>query len=299
MAQFGYLRRWYGSRSSRRLPLLERLEIGGDIDLLGDIFKVAPKLTHVSLAARGEPSSVPWKQLREVIHEAGDCAGELPFAILQHCPRKCAFAIRDLRVTHLEVPIPVLPPVMSDIQRLEWELTDLDNKEHSHQVVGGLLGRLTLPCLQALTLTSRFDDAPLFWPRDDPLPFASRSLFHQKLTRLCLHGMVITADELVESLLGMHVLKELFIQDVLLQDHVLITDDVLRRLSCTSGATFPIPRLSTFRFASGHHFDDYASLHLVESRLVSGRTNVGPFKVVIHWPRENAMDDWASPCLFH
>ncbi|KAJ7673661.1 hypothetical protein DFH06DRAFT_1172974 [Mycena polygramma] len=186
---------------------------------------------------------------------------------------------------------------MSDIQSLEWGLGDIDDEDHSRQVIGGLLGGLTLPGLQALTLNSCFDEAPLFWPRDDFLAFASRSLFHQKLTKLCLHDMVITADELVECLLEMQVLKELFIQDVPSKDHVLITDHLLRRLTWTSGPTFLIPRLSSFRFASGHHFDDYTLLDLVESRLVSGRTVMGPFKVVIDWQREVAMDDWASACF--
>ncbi|KAJ6477875.1 hypothetical protein C8R47DRAFT_940053, partial [Mycena vitilis] len=49
-----------------QLPALECLEIGGDTHLLKDIFEVAPRLTHVTLAGGDEPPSLPWDQLREV-----------------------------------------------------------------------------------------------------------------------------------------------------------------------------------------------------------------------------------------
>ncbi|KAJ6501028.1 hypothetical protein C8R47DRAFT_1108688 [Mycena vitilis] len=284
------------------LPLLQRLEIGGDIHQLRDIFEVAPRLTQLTLASDDNPPLLPWHQLQKVVYEGSDCyTGVFPFSILLHCPPKCAFVIQGLWVFELGVPsaIPAVP-VVSDIQSLQWGLVDLKGSENSRRILGGVLARLTLRSLEALTLRSRescSNAPPLLWPRDEFLPFASRSLFRRNLTKLCLHDMVITVDELVECLEETRSLKELYVQDVPSEAHVLITNDLLHRLTWIPGPACLIPHLASFRSASGHHFEEDSLLHFVESRLVSGRTKTGPLEVMMDWQREITMDDCVSVSL--
>ncbi|KAJ7673716.1 hypothetical protein DFH06DRAFT_1173112 [Mycena polygramma] len=275
-----------------QLPVLQRLEIGGSTHLLHDIFTVAPELTHVTLApdAHSEPPSLPWNQLREVIYEAGNCTGDLPFAILRHCPRQCAFVIRNLQVTYLRVPMPALPPIVFNIQSLQWEMGDFEDDEHSQQSLGGLLGRLTLPCLRELTLQSCDGAPPLFWPQGDFLAFTSRSLFRENLIKLCLQDVIITTDELVECLSQMQAIQELFIQDVPARAHILITDGLFHSLTRTSGPACLIPHLSSFRFACGLHFSETMLLGFVESRLFPGQR---PLEITIEWQGGVSMKDSA------
>ncbi|KAJ7655988.1 hypothetical protein DFH06DRAFT_1473737 [Mycena polygramma] len=268
-----------------KFPLLQYLALGGDVPRLRDIFEVAPKLTHVTLAHSGEPLPLPWNQLREVTYEAGSCGEDFPFAMIQRCSRQCAFIIRNHYVAALEVPILTLPPKSSDIHSLDWAIGGSSDSEISRQVLGGILSLLILPYLQELTLQPCANE-PLFWPRDGFLSFASRCGLHAKLTKLSLHEMVITEDELLECLSGMQALQKLFIQDVPSRGHILITDHLVRRLTWTSDSTCLIPHLSSFHFASIQTFSQHTLLDFVNSRLVPGRTDIGPFNVAIGWQWE-------------
>jgi hypothetical protein len=81
----------------------------------------------------------------------------------------------------------------------------------------------------------------------------------------------------------MHVLQELFIQDLCgdddNDDHILITDTLLRRLAWRADSSCLVPNLQDFSFASLFFFEDDGFMELIESRIISGRTQNGPLRI--------------------
>jgi hypothetical protein len=186
------------------LPLLERLDIGGsDLDLL-DIFESAPKLTHFGsseLCAR--PLKLPWVQLQHVRYSScvqlytdhnqiGDA-----LTIMRCFSAGCDVQILNLDLTEIDLPVPALPAIESKTWSLELSAMDVQDPAHFRQAFGEILGALTLPLLQHLTLLASGYE-PLSWPRHHFLAFASRSSFRHTLTNFSLDNIIISEDELVE-----------------------------------------------------------------------------------------------------
>lgn len=278
------------SRFPGNFPLLERLALGGNGAML-DIFKTAPRLTHIILSDVDRPlPQLPWSQLREITCYASRPAGfEViadRLAIISHCSTQCEFNIYSLNLSGLDLPAPHLSQnqIHSNIPVLRLGILDRNGEAHTRAALGQIIGTLTLPNLQELHLRATNPNDPLFWPRDDFTLFSSRSSLRNTLTKLFLYDMVTTEDELVHCLSDLHVLQELFIQDVDgasdNDDHILLTDALLRRLAWRADSSCLVPNLNKLSFASLFFFDDDAFLEFVESRLVPGRTpDDGPLSI--------------------
>ncbi|KAJ7787412.1 hypothetical protein B0H14DRAFT_3505470 [Mycena olivaceomarginata] len=206
------------------LPLLERLEIGGSALERLEIFETAPKLTHIVFSKFGAPPRLPWTQFLEVTYtneyyplSAGD-----GLAVMSHCSNQCRFIIEDLDLSRLNVPLSGFAPVHSNVLHFALSLARIKNFNHSHQVLGGILATLSLPCMRSLSLQSSEAGFPLYWPREQFSGFAS----------------LITEDDLVACLEEMSALTTLLIADVPSLDqsgasHIIVTDKLLQRLSWT------------------------------------------------------------------
>ncbi|KAF7362781.1 3-beta hydroxysteroid dehydrogenase isomerase family [Mycena venus] len=277
------------SRLRGNFPLLERLALGGDGAEGLNIFETAPSLMHVILSdVDGALPKLPWSQLREVTYYASHpavlderiIANRLAF--ISHCSDQCEFNIYSLNLSALDPLAPHFSQqqIQSNIPILRLGILDRYGEEHSRPALGQIIGSLTLPNLRELHFRSTSPKDPLFWPHDFNL-FSSRSSLRETLTKLFLYDMVITENELVHCLSDMHVLQELFVQDVGGDDddHILITDTLLQRLTWRADSSCLVPNLHDFSFASLFFFDDDDFIEFVESRLVPGRTQNGPLRI--------------------
>ncbi|KAJ7766245.1 hypothetical protein B0H16DRAFT_1717463 [Mycena metata] len=139
-----------------------------------------------------------------------------------------------------------IAPVEAAISALSFTMMVVENESRgpSLRALGAVLDALTLPNLQELALTANSDADPLFWTQDHFHDFASRSSCGTTLLRLELHNVVITEEELVDTLSGLPALECLSVQDIpastmgtllpqLPTPNILITDNLLRRLMWT------------------------------------------------------------------
>ncbi|KAJ7889750.1 hypothetical protein B0H13DRAFT_2666113 [Mycena leptocephala] len=271
------------------LPLLERLEIAGpDLHSL-DVFESAPKLRHFeSPEFRGRPPKLPWAQLHHIRYTCGTLyidndRIEDVLAIMRCFSRGCRVEILNLDLSYIELPIPAQSPVESNTRSLELSVTETYDPDHFRQAFGEILGALTFPFLEQLSLRAVGIHA-LLWPRHHFLACASRSSFHHTLTKLMFENIIISEDELVECLSDMPALLDLFLYDVPAmatdeEDHILVTDSLLRRLTWTSDPDCLTPYLSTLHLGSLFTFDHEVLLEFVTSRVVPGRADDNPFGI--------------------
>ncbi|KAJ7464150.1 hypothetical protein FB451DRAFT_1370494 [Mycena latifolia] len=303
----------YIAAAKGNLPLLELLEIGGSaLDRL-DIFDAAPKLTEVKISCFGADNpQLPWPQLQRVTYEYTgptlhivDGFGE-GLQVMQQCSSACKFSLFDLDFTDQDFPIPHLTSVQSDISELHLSLSDDGGPEHFRQVLGELLAPLTLPSLQGLLFQAAVTRNPLFWPRAQFGAFFVRSSLRDTLQHLSLHDMIVTEDDLVECLSEMRVLINLHIEDVPssgpgAEDHLLVTNSLLQRLTRTTDPTCLVPNLRIFAFSSLFTFDDSFLLAFVTSRLVPGQIYGQLFKLDMWWhpttPAERDIDEAVAACM--
>ncbi|KAJ7615256.1 hypothetical protein DFH06DRAFT_1367410 [Mycena polygramma] len=260
------------SRARGYLPFLERLVIGGEILDQLHIFEAAPKLTHIILWEFGQPlPKLPWSQLREITYALSERSSAIAdgLAVLRLCSSQCNFHIHDL---NLNFPLGTLPRISSDVRHLHLGIWNTKGPDHSRQAFGELLKALTLRSMHYFSCRTGHKYHPLVWPREQFSAFVSRSSCQNTLTTLNLHDMTITENDLVECLLDLPAIVELFIQDIpssapYATGHILITDSLLRRLSWTSGSACITPNLRLFVFASLLTFDDHVPLDFIVSRL--------------------------------
>ncbi|KAJ6484072.1 hypothetical protein C8R45DRAFT_1000099 [Mycena sanguinolenta] len=283
----------FASNVRGTLPLLERLGLGGS-GLEGlDAFVTAPKLTHVILSDLKTPlPKLPWNQFHEFTYYTSDpvpAGVDIVIHLLEsmsRCSSQCHFSLYNLNISAFDLPVEGFSSLRVHSTIPVFRLSFLDDKgaHHSRPILGAIIGTLTLPCLQELLFfSSNPEDHPLFWPREDFLAFSSRSALRDTLTKLILYDTVITEDELVDCLSEMKVLLELFIQDVPgnsnRDQHVLITDTLLDRLTWQDDPSCLAPHLHCFAFSSLFVFGDDAFMKFAESRVVSGRAGDVPFTI--------------------
>ncbi|KAJ6493320.1 hypothetical protein C8R45DRAFT_1212700 [Mycena sanguinolenta] len=285
------------------LPLLERLELGGDCADL-DIFETAPKLAHVMLSNVVDPlPKLPWSQLRELTYYASEPVPVVENVIahrlrsMSRCSSDCEFNFYDLNISDFNLFTTAALfsfRIQSNIPVLRLALLDENDEDHSRPILGAIIGTLVLPRLLELHFRSFSpDNYPIFWPRDDFMAFSNRSSLGNTLTKLFLYHMAITEDELVECLSEMKVLLELFIQEVAAEsDWDLITDTLLHRLTWRDDSSCLVPHLHCFSFDPLYFsFGEDTFIEFVESRLVPGRSNNGPFTIQAFYADDHWFED--------
>lgn len=248
----------YPTGAKGNLGRLEKLHIAGSWKRV-DIFREAPRLTEITL--RGEIDNVPdlpWAQLLTFTYfgaPAADC-----FSLLTHGSniRTATFRI-DSRGMDFPEPRQL---ASSDVRSITFELA-VDTSLH----VGRFFDSLTLPCLESFAFC-RHDDATIqpIWAQNQFLALAHRSQFNTHLTRLEIHA-VITDEELLNCLAVLSKLEELEISDSPGEDHILITDTLLRGLLYEPAATTLVSHLQFLHLTSVLGFTDALYRAVVISRV--------------------------------
>ncbi|KAJ7025508.1 hypothetical protein C8F04DRAFT_1128229 [Mycena alexandri] len=277
------------------VPLLERLQLGGCSSLRNrmDIFETAPRLTQAVFSKFGTaPGKLPWNQLRRVTYTNvyPPMALDRGLATMLGSPSEGDWDIRNLHVSHLSLPLPELTPIHSAITRLSLQLVDSRNRDHSREVLGGILRALTLPQLRHLRLESlhRRGRRLALWPQEQFSMFASQSSCRETLQELLLIGVIITEDDLLACLSSLPTLKSLRLTDIpasatVEAEELTITNGLLQNLTWVPRADCITPRLAHIALDSLLGFSDDIMLNFVESRLFSGRSHTlgDPFRMVI------------------
>jgi hypothetical protein len=252
------------------------------------IFQDAPQLQHVHLRTFEMPfcPKLPWGQLRTFTYQAGEFATDLvPFmAFLGNLSHpEAAFELRDFSPKRLDLTLP-LPPIRSTISSLLVVLNEAEQPQ-STETLGQIFGCLTLPRLRELHIPPHWSQT--YWPLNQFESLSSRSSFHDTLRVLELHGITITEDELVRSIMSLAFLERLAISDRLamrhinLPDHVLISDSLLLRLTRPSDKSdlSLVPQLKYFGCTSLCRFSAQLLFDFMASRVSPGK---GPFQTIIH-----------------
>jgi hypothetical protein len=264
------------------LPMLDSLTLssGTDIDYryADDVFEIAPRLKTVTLI--GWPSggpALPWGQLLHVTYENGE-SSKFSLATL---PLLSPHACCELAVNASTISIPLeLQPVTSDASTLLIRFTSQFDPMRTWEILGIILRCLTLPRLTALRFIHRPNAPPPLWNHTHFREFASRSRLRTTLTQLELY-VVIQEHELVGSLAALPLLEELRLWDSAGAGGEVITDSLLRQLTWRSGETNLVPRLSTLGLTTTIAFRDNSLMELVTSRADPGRSENGPFVVMV------------------
>ncbi|KAJ7500275.1 hypothetical protein B0H11DRAFT_1996866 [Mycena galericulata] len=277
-----------------KLPQLRSLRIRtwpqGSKSLQVDLFEDAPRLVDVAFTG---PISLlpklPWDTLHRFAYISGvpeDLSAAL--SLMRLCAPSSVFQISRLDVSRQSLPLN-LPSITSSISTLDLDLTVQSNAEHARDVLGEIMGSFTLPYARSLRFNAD-SRAPLHWPTSSFLSLLSRSGFHITLHTLELNA-VIPADELFQCLSVLPALSVLSLSDYPAPgvDHVLLTDDVFRRLAwipdADADAAAPVclvPKLSHLRCMARLRFSDDVFLDFVRSRSRS-------FKVDLRWFPEREM----------
>jgi hypothetical protein len=276
-----------------RLDALERLSL--DFDGLepeidhSDIFADAPNLKHVHLCAPHARlcPSLPWRRLHSFGYQADQDAREVSafmalMANLSH--PNAAFELRSLNAWDPNLTLN-RPPITSTIASFLVDLRAAEESQRTVQVLGEVLGCLTLPRLRELHVICVRPWNTIPWPVTQFESLSERSSFHDTLCVLKLPNVTITEDELIRSLMSLDSLEYLIVSDqrfpwnLRIADHILITDSLLLRLTRSDEPpTLLVPRLNYFSCATFFNFRAQVYLNFIASRVVPDRP---PFQSVL------------------
>jgi hypothetical protein len=177
------------------------------------------------------------------------------------------------------------PPITSTIASFLVDLRAAEESQRTVQVLGEVLGCLTLPRLRELHVICVRPWNTIPWPVTQFESLSERSSFHDTLRVLKLPNVTITEDELIRSLMSLDSLEYLIVSDqrfpwnLRIADHILITDSLLLRLTRSDEPpTLLVPRLNYFSCATFFNFRAQVYLNFIASRVVPDRS---PFQSVL------------------
>ncbi|KAJ7489101.1 hypothetical protein FB451DRAFT_682673 [Mycena latifolia] len=162
-------------------------------------------------------------------------------------------------------------PVTSEISAFTIEVGGESSPSNVGPTIAKIIGSLTLPALDKLSLFSTHSPALLVaWPHAEFLGLSIRSSFPTHLRALQLSHCIITEPELIECLSSLLSLEHLSISD----HEVLppITNSLLAQLTLTAATPSLVPQLRRFHCRSLLQFDDHVYLSFLLSRVQSGRS---------------------------
>ncbi|KAJ6480744.1 hypothetical protein C8R47DRAFT_1050065 [Mycena vitilis] len=272
-----------------RVNLLEKISLcifpaGGNESVVAntDIFLDAPRLKHVQFSSPPPVVSylpkLPWEQLHMFGCPAPQRAEDL-INIMALMPNlshpDAAFELQKLNAYFLECPLH-LPSIKPTISSLTFLVDVPRDKERFQQILAEIMGCLTLPQLRELHIRSSLTWNMSPWPGGEFQSLSSRSSFHNTLRVLEIPGVGIADDELVLSLTSLGSLERLIIADRPgygdhnLDEHVLITDSLLLRLTCTHDTSYPglVPQLNYIHCTSLCKFSTHVFFDFMASRVV-------------------------------
>ncbi|KAJ7062020.1 hypothetical protein C8F01DRAFT_122566 [Mycena amicta] len=274
-----------------KLPLLKSLEIHGDFLNELQIFGDAPHLSEVTLRRSGsvQPPRLPWNQLRVLNYEDGN-AIELGafFTLVSTCGNLRAVDIMNLDISGLHTTPRGLRQIHSALESFSITLRNTRDllPVRSTALLGEVIDALILPRLTNLSLRMK-SRRPLLWIETQFRALLARSSCNNTLISLALHGIIITTQQLLVALSATPNLENLYVADLprdldipdpheLDTDFVVVTDELLQRLSSTADA-FPyeetcqlVPHLRMFCCTTIFHFSSHAMLDFMSSRRGEG-----------------------------
>ncbi|KAJ7737769.1 hypothetical protein DFH07DRAFT_1064682 [Mycena maculata] len=273
------------SRAKGKLPHLRilRLRTWGNKTSEFDLFEDAPRLIDVAFTG---PISLmpklPWNTLqrfalRTYITGVPEDLGA-GLSLMRFCAPGTHFQFSRLDVSRQSVPLN-LPAITVAISSLDLNLVVQIDPQRTRDLLGEIIDSLTLPHARSLRFSAN-PRTPLYWPTANFLSFLSRSACHN-LHVLDLEA-VISADELFQCLSVLPELSALTLSDCPVGpiNHILLTDDVFRRLTWTADApTCLVPKLALFRCTTRLRFSSDVFVDFVRSRVGTGRL----FKVDLCW----------------
>ncbi|KAJ6592858.1 hypothetical protein B0H19DRAFT_1365170 [Mycena capillaripes] len=269
------------------LPLLEKLEISQNDDWSDfDVFAVAPRLTNFTVTGWGaQVPTVPWGQIQSFRYQSFEANPDLLANALTLLRDDFpAHARCDLTLPVFDIVHPIdLPTVVSNASHFVLTLEVNFLEEPPIDVLGAILGCLTLPALNTLELMAKLDVPPLAWHQAHFLAFASRSSLRANLTALEITRTTIDDDELISCLSVLPLLEQLIVTDCEEIPHALVTDSLLRRLAWTADLSCLVPRLSFLCITSLLSFSDDVYWDFVLSRLAPARWEGLILEAKIYW----------------
>ncbi|KAF7290230.1 F-box domain-containing protein [Mycena indigotica] len=279
-----------------RIPLLETVGLSLQNDQwherVGmDVFGDAPRLAEFTMTGRADTPlpTFPVRQLHvfgftnlftDELAEACTLIGQLDGFTGDQC------WIR-LDVDDPEIDLDHFPSVSSNTSALQLTLTLPSNRNAAtlweRPVLGAILGALTLPSLQYLGLINTVKQRSLLWDHAHFLQFSQRSQFRSTLVEFELNRVLITDVELIECLQHMPALTQLVVADCAPENHALVTDLLVTRLTDTGtpAVTPLVPALNFFSISTLFAFSDGAFIDFMNQR--AGRAGAAPFEIKIYW----------------
>ncbi|KAJ7454532.1 hypothetical protein B0H11DRAFT_2068865 [Mycena galericulata] len=274
------------ARAIGHLPLLETVEISNQNDdwTGSDVLQAAPRLHEVTFTGwAANIPTLPWHQLRYFRYiniVPNDYLDSLP--LLRHASSDTLFLL-EIDVTGA-FPLSPLTPVVSDVSSLSLTFSvDFGGLEPS-DVLGTVLGSLTLPCLDSLGLMSELGESLLSWNQEEFLSLTSRSALHANLTELELCAK-IQDHELLQCLAALPLLESMILSESENDPHAFITDILFTGLILRPNhATLsPVPHLSFVCLTSRLSFTDGALWSFVGSRITPTPHDDGLTQIKIYW----------------
>ncbi|KAJ6590118.1 hypothetical protein DFH09DRAFT_1425775 [Mycena vulgaris] len=260
------------------LPLLETLMIdarGGSLDVFKTIsfFAVAPRLAD--LRFRGPLAALakmPLEQLNTLVYfDAGPQDLDAVIPVMARLAAGADCQIRaDLDYDIEAFQATISAPTTSNIDSLLIAAAGTFDKEIAKLVPKNCIFRIS--------------GFPIPWTNLEFAALSRRSSFHAHLKCLELDCIIVTEDELIQTLCGLQALEDLVVSDHMIIDGEgveleLITNSLLQRLTWTPNPTCLVPNLSFLGCHTLLRFDDGVYRDFVLSRVGPGRNEQGPFEV--------------------
>ncbi|KAJ7201956.1 hypothetical protein B0H12DRAFT_1233624 [Mycena haematopus] len=273
--------------AQENFPLLENLHFSG-LPNGGDFFEFAPRLTEITLEYPIPPDpKLPWQQLHSLTYIEVCSPTEMAIIAsqLSLCPQITRLSFRGVFIPFPPPDASVLPALVSDVHALSISLLPDAKVDKENPSFVALLGCITLRRARALLLESEHYHNPFCWSQNTFLAFSMRSSLHDTLRTLEISNVMITAQELLDSLAGLPRVEALSVSEPSTMYRFMetiskftITDIFLRRLTWTPDSDPCVPRLHSFACKTFMKFEGNNYLDFVSSRIGPGRNADGPFQ---------------------
>ncbi|KAJ7146635.1 hypothetical protein C8R44DRAFT_864374 [Mycena epipterygia] len=199
----------------------------------------------------------------------------------------------DRRIFGPHYPMPLrLPSITALISTLSCSSRNEFHAHHMSSALSQIFAGLTLPKLRQVDLgCSVYPGLMLKWPHTPFLALCERSDLGRCLKTLRIAEVRITERDLLEICSVLEALEHLEVGDAPGNigqsndsESVLITDSLLRAMTCVPAADCLVPHLSYFAFVSRLAFTQSLVVDLVTSRLARISDSESPilFHICIH-----------------
>ncbi|KAJ7177521.1 hypothetical protein C8R43DRAFT_1118509 [Mycena crocata] len=174
-----------------------------------------------------------------------------------------------------------LPYATSSVSKVTIVTTPSHHPSRAQGVLAAILGSVVLASLKDLRFLVRPREAHVVSAETTEfVGFASRSSLHDSLVRLEIRGVIQDA-ELLQCVSALPPLETFKIYDC--EDHAVVTDHFLRRMTSKPDQENLIPRLSSLLTASLFRFQDAVLHSFIISRIICHGSDTKAFEIRLRW----------------